>query len=317
MKITKEKTNRKTNRSNRERRAGRLASLCLAVMMAVGVMAVPAAVSADSTGSLSDTYVSLGADLSSGERATVLSLLGLTEDDLKSCTVINVTNQEEHQYLDSYLSSSVIGTRAISSVKVVNKDKGNGINVTTQNISYCTDTMYQNALATAGVKDADVVVAGPFSVSGTAGLVGAIKAYDEMTGKDTAEESVEAATQELVTTSDLGESLGDQETAGNLVGAVKDKVVGEGLDSEEEINDAIDETADQMNVDLTDEQKAQIAALMDKISGLDLDINTLKEQAKGLYDKLSALDVDLSSAQGFFAKIGSFFSGLWSKITGN
>ena len=147
--------------------------------------------------------------------------------------------------------------------------------------------------------------------------MGAIKAYDEMTGKDTAEESVEAATQELVTTSDLGESLGDQETAGNLVGAVKDKVVGDGLDSEEEINDAIDETADQMNVDLTDEQKAQIAALMDKISGLDLDINTLKEQAKGLYDKLSALDVDLSSAQGFFAKIGSFFSGLWSKITGN
>ena len=313
MKITK----KKTNRSNRKRRAGRFVALCMAVMMAAGVMAAPAAVSADSTGSLSDTYVSLGADLSSGERATVLSLLGLTEEDLKSCTVITVTNQEEHQYLDSYLSSSVIGTRAISSVKVVNKDKGNGISVTTQNISYCTDTMYQNALATAGVEDADVVVAGPFSVSGTAGLVGAIKAYDEMTGKDTAEESVEAATQELVTTSDLGESLGDQETAGNLVGAVKDKVVGEGLESEEEINNAIDETADQMNVDLTDDQKAQIAALMDKISGLDLDINTLKEQAKGLYDKLSALDVDLSSAQGFFAKIGSFFSGLWSKITGN
>ena len=88
-----------------KRRAGRIASMCLAVLMAAGIMAVPAAVSADSTGSLSGTYVSLGADLSSGERATVLSLLGLTEDDLKSCTVINVTNQEEHQYLDSYLSS--------------------------------------------------------------------------------------------------------------------------------------------------------------------------------------------------------------------
>ncbi len=310
-------TRKKTNRVNRKRRAGRLISLCTAVLMTAGLMAAPAAVSADSTGTLSDTYVSLGADLSSGERATVLSLLGLTEDDLKSCTVIKVTNQEEHQYLDSYLSSSVIGTRAISSVKVVNKDKGNGINVTTRNISYCTDTMYQNALATAGVEDADVIVAGPFNVSGTAGLVGAIKAYEEMTGKDTAEESVEAATQELVTTSDLGESLGDQETAGNLVGAVKDKVVGEGLDSEEEINNAIDETAEQMDVNLTDEQKAQIAALMDKISDLDLDIDTLKAQAKGLYDKLSALDVDLSSAQGFFAKIGNFFSGLWNKLFGN
>ena len=116
-------TRKKTNRVNRKRRAGRLISLCTAVLMTAGLMAAPAAVSADSTGTLSDTYVSLGADLSSGERATVLSLLGLTEDDLKSCTVIKVTNQEEHQYLDSYLSSSVIGTRAISSVKVVNKEK--------------------------------------------------------------------------------------------------------------------------------------------------------------------------------------------------
>ena len=137
-----------------------------------------------------------------------------------------------------------------------------------------------------------------------------------MTGEDTAEESVEAATQELVTTSDLGESLGDQEAAGNLVGAVKDKVVSEGLDSEEEINQAIDETASQMNISLTDEQKAQIAALMDKISDLDLDIDTLKEQAQGLYDKLADLDIDLGSAQGFFDKIGAFFSNLWAKLFG-
>lgn len=303
---------------NISKKTNKILTICLAVIMAVSVIAAPAAVSADSigSGSLSDTYVSLGADLSSGERATVLSLLGLTEDDLNSCTVINVTNQEEHEYLDSYLSSSVIGSRAISSVKVVNKEKGNGIQVLTQNISYCTDTMYQNALATAGLEDADVVVAGPFSVSGTAGLVGAIKAYDEMTGKDTAEESVEAATQELVTTSDLGESLGDQEAAGNLVGAVKDKVVSEGLDSEEEINEAIDETASQMDISLTEDQKAQIAALMDKISDLDLDIDALKAQAQGLYDKLADLNIDLSSAEGFFSKIGDFFSNLWNRLFG-
>ena len=69
---------KKVKKAGGKRRAGRIASMCLAVLMAAGIMAVPAAVSADSTGSLSDTYVSLGADLSSGERATVLSLLGLT-----------------------------------------------------------------------------------------------------------------------------------------------------------------------------------------------------------------------------------------------
>ena len=292
-------------------------SMALVAAMAAVMILSPAAVSADSTDeALSDTYVSLGANLTESERATVLGLLGLTEDDLQSCTVVQVTNQEEPEYLDEYLSSSVIGDRAISSVKVVNKDKGNGITVETRNISYCTETMYQNALATAGLEDAEVTVAGPFSVSGTAGLIGAIKAYDTMTGKDTAEESVEAATQELVTTSELGQSMGDQESAGTLVGAVKDKVVSEGLETEEEIRDAIEETADQMDISLTEDQIAKITELMDQIKDLDIDINALKEQAKGLYDKLESLDIDFSSAQGFFSRIGEFFSNLWDKIFG-
>ena len=50
----------------------------------------------------------------------------------------------------------MIGTRALSSVLIEKKDKGNGIKVTTSNITYCTTGMYQNALATAGVTDADV-----------------------------------------------------------------------------------------------------------------------------------------------------------------
>lgn len=286
-------------------------------MIAVMVLA-PAAVNADSeeNTSFSDTYVSLGASLTSSERATVLSLLGLTEDNLKSCTVIETTNQEEHEYLDAYISNRFIGNRALSSVKVVSKDDGNGIAVETHNITYCTETMYQNALATAGLKDAEVTVAGPFNVSGTAGLVGAIKAYDTMTGKDTAEESVEAATQELVTTSELGESMDNQDSAAALVGAVKDKVVSEGLSSEEEIRDAVEETADQMNLSLTEDQMAKIVDLMDQIKDLDLDIDVLKEQAKGLYDKLDSLGIKLSSADGFFSKIGNFFKGIWNGIFG-
>lgn len=79
-------------------------------------------------------YVSLGADLNANERATVLNLLGVTEDELKNYTVATVTNQDEHDYLDSYLDKSVIGTRALSSVLVEGKEEGNGINVTTKTL---------------------------------------------------------------------------------------------------------------------------------------------------------------------------------------
>ena len=65
--------------------------------------------------------------------------------------VYYTTNAEEHQYLDKYLSASVIGTNSLSSIKLTARDAGKGISISTKNISYCTVEMYQNALITAGV----------------------------------------------------------------------------------------------------------------------------------------------------------------------
>ncbi|MCC8151781.1 MAG: DUF1002 domain-containing protein, partial [Lachnospiraceae bacterium] len=71
-------------------------------------------------------YIALGADLSSDERATVLSLFGLTEEDLEDYDVVTVTNEQEHEYLDSYIESSTIVTRALSSVVVMEAESGSG-----------------------------------------------------------------------------------------------------------------------------------------------------------------------------------------------
>ena len=153
---------------------GKFLAAGLCVAMALSSVTVKA-------DSVDQKYLALGADLTVSQKKKVLELLDL--DDNSDYKVITVTNKDEHEYLDSYLSSRVIGTRALSSVTVEQKDDGNGVNVTTQNISYCTSGMYRNALITAGIKNADVKVAGPFKISGTAALVGVMKAYEEMTGK--------------------------------------------------------------------------------------------------------------------------------------
>ena len=67
--------------------------------------------------------------------------------------------------------------------------------------------MYKNALATAGIEDANVIVAGPFALSGTAALVGTFEAYEEMTGETLDESVVDAAMDELVTTGELEQSI--------------------------------------------------------------------------------------------------------------
>ena len=266
-------------------------------------------------------YLSLGADLTEEQRATVLNLLGVEESDLENYTVTEVTNEEEYEFLGSYLDASVIGSKALSSVKVVGKEDGYGIQVTTANISYCTEGMYQNALATAGVENAEVTVVGPFSISGTAALVGAMEAYEAMTGEVIDPELADGATNELVVTSELAENIGDSEKAEELIAAVKEIVSANEFNTEEEFNQAIDDVAAELNISLSDEDRQMIRELMEKLSKLDLDFETIKEQAGELYNRISNLDlseygITEESVSGFLGQIGNFFSKLLDKLKG-
>lgn len=252
-----------------------------------------------------EEYLALGADLSSKEKQTVLELLGVS--DTSSYTMINVTNKEEHEYLGDYLSSKVIGSRALSSVTVKKTDSGSGVNVTTENITYCTEGMYKNALVTAGIKDAEVKVAGPFKISGTAALVGVMKSYEEMTGKKIPEKSKDAATDELITTGEISESIG-KEDAEKLIADVKQKVAEDNLKTPSEIGEAIDESAKDLEINLSEADRQKIQELMDKISDLNLNVDQLKEQAKDVYNKLND--------SGFFEKVKNWFSGFVDTIKG-
>ena len=220
-------------------------------------------------------YVALGADLNSEQRATVLNLLGITESDLTHDTVVTVTNAEEHEYLDSYVSSSVIGSRALSSCKVLEEAQGHGITVEVHNITYVTPAMYENALATAGMKNASVVVAGPVPISGTAALVGAMKAYAQMHGTPISPDLIDTATDELVTTGELADSLGDSEEAAEIIAALKQVVAENDLKTDEDINNAIDEVAGKLEISLSEEDRQLILDLMEKLSTLDLDADTV------------------------------------------
>ena len=258
-------------------------------------------------------YIAFGADLNESQKAKVLEQFGLTEEELADYETVEVTNDEEHKYLDSYLDKSVIGTRALSSVKIEEGDAGSGIAVEANNISFCTEEMYTNALVTAGISDARVTVAAPFEISGTAALVGAMKAYGTMTGEEIDADSADAATNELVLTGELGESLG-KDKASEFVALLKDKVVSGELSTEEEILDAIAEAEKELGVDLEEGLKNRLVSLMQKIGDLDLDLDTLKDQAQGIYDKLKDLDIDLSGAEGILEKIGAFFQKLIEAI---
>ena len=280
----------------------------------------------------SDTVVALGADLSDSQRATVLSLMELTEADLKNCTVIYTTNAEEHQYLDSYIDPSIIGRRALTSVKMTKAAPGSGITVTTQNVNYCTTGMYRNALLTAGVEDRNVLIVSPFPTSGTAGLIGAVRAYEASSGSKVDDKALDGALNEIVTTGEISEQLEgvSNEDVEALVAWLKSMIATGKLDTSDEnsIRGTIKEGEDKFGVKLSDSEKDQIVSLLKKLDALGLNGTYLIDQAQNLYQKYGSdivnqaqtviddavKDAAGQAARSFFTSVKDSFTGFFTKL---
>jgi len=281
-------------------------------------------------------YLALGADLTQEQLATVLGLMGIQVADIANYNVIYITNADERQYLGNYVDASIIGTKSLSSVLVKPAEEGHGVIVSSKNINYCTTDMYRSALLTAGVKNADIIVAAPTPISGTAGLIGAVKAYEAMSGTQVAETAIDTAMNELVVTGELSTAVGNSDDAEELITYIKAQIAANDLETEEEIEAAVRKGVKDLNADLSEDEIQQIIDLMVKIKSLGIDFNLLAEQADDIYAKygdeirngtfdindLSVEDLGLgtivkNSVGNFFKNaadaIGGFFNSIFSK----
>lgn len=178
----------------------------LPIVLAVCLLASLGAVSAIDAG---ETRTVIGADLTDDQIKTVYKTFGIERGSVKELTV---TNQDERQYLSGVISDAQIGTKAISCISIEVLAAGKGMTVNTSHITYCTSQMYISALATAGIMDAKISVAAPFDVSGTAALTGIYKAYEDITGTKLDETAKAVSSQELATTAELAQAIGDYDS---------------------------------------------------------------------------------------------------------
>ncbi|MGO1468929.1 MAG: DUF1002 domain-containing protein [Tissierella sp.] len=260
----------------------------------------------------SDKVVTLAKDLDSDQREQILELFKVDEDNVK---IIEVNNQEEREYLEGVASEAQLGKITMSSAYVEILGEGSGIDVETYNISWVTKEMYANALATAGVKNAKVIAAAPFSVSGTGALTGILKAFEQATGQEISEEQKKVANEEVVRVGELGEEVG-QDKASELIKEVKEKIVEKDIKDPEEIKKIIIEISGNLDITLNDEQIQKIGNLMEKISKLELDTDNIKNQLKDigkkLDDTLKNNEEVKSILQRILDSIKSFFNSIFN-----
>ncbi|MED3647041.1 DUF1002 domain-containing protein [Halalkalibacterium halodurans] len=255
---------------------------CMTVMLAILLLVpslAPSVALADAV--TGEVIVTLGQDLSQEQRQQILNEMGV--DD--TVEIIYVTNAEEHQYLGDYISASQIGTRALSSSKITLTEPGTGLHVESNNIDRIADTMYANALVTAGVEDADIYVTAPFPVSGTAALTGLLKAYEVAADVTIPEEQKQVANEEMVKTSELAERVGVEE-ATELMNRIKEEIAANPVETEDELRDLIRRLAEELGITLTDEELNGLVSLFMRMKDLNIDWNKVQDGIQHVRDNL-------------------------------
>ncbi|CEH32302.1 Uncharacterized protein BN1090_A2_04821 [Aneurinibacillus migulanus] len=258
-----------------------------------------------------DTIVTYGHNLTPAQKEQIKGRFGAPS----GAQEITVTNQEEHKYLDGLLSKSVIGTRALSSAMIQVAEQGNGINVQTNNITWVSKAMYENALATAGVKDAIVKIDAPSPVSGTAALTGIMKAYETVTGTKIDENQKKVASEEMVTTAKIGDQIGDKEKAAELLTRLKAELAKQtGNMSDDQLREMIRNVANQMGLQLSDSEIESLVSILRKIQNLNIDWNKTLDQISSYKGQIQDFLNNNPEAKSLVQEILQFLKNLIDQI---
>ena len=256
--------------------------------------------------------VSIANDIDMTQREEMLEIFGVDESEVR---MITVTNQEERKYLEGIAPEEQIGNSTISSAYVQFFDNASGIEVETHNIRWVTESMYESALVTAGVKDAKIIAAAPFPVSGTGALTGIIKGFEAATGETISDEQKRVANEEMVTTGELGDEIGKDE-ATNLIVSIKEELVGKNIKDREDIKQIIINISGDLNINLSTNQVEDLTNLMEKINGLNLDTEQIKNQLQGIGNKLNELVNENEEVQGLLQRILDAIKDFFNSIFG-
>ena len=260
-----------------------------------------------------DARAVIGANLTEDQVAQVYDIFGIERG---SVTELTVTNAEERRYLEGLVDESIIGHNSISCVYVKVLDEGEGLTIGTQNLTWCTQEMFINALVTAGIYDAEIIVCAPFAVSGTAALTGIFKAYEDITGEEIDPLAKLAGTQELVITGELADEIGKVDAV-EIVNQLKLILNETSGMSDEELAVQIRAIAKDMNIALTDSQVSQLITLCRGLEKLDSDqlqqkVEQLQNTVKKLGEAHEKLTVITDFIKGVVEKVSEFFQKIFS-----
>ena len=158
-----------------------------------------------------DTIVSIGESNSPEQRDELLGYFGAEKNAKVDVITVDQTKDAMKDVIPDFNLSS-----AFSSAALTCSPLGDGLNVTTINITQITPAMYAMALVTAGVGDATLIVAAPATApaQGMTALTGIFKAWDRVNceSAQTTPKRQQLALRELAVTVEISTAIGEAQT---------------------------------------------------------------------------------------------------------
>ncbi|WP_010172897.1 DUF1002 domain-containing protein [Bacillus coahuilensis] len=256
--------------------------------------------------------VAYGGSLNENQLQQVKELLNVTDSSMVE--EITVTGED----LAKYIQGENRNANMYSSAKITRQEAEKGIEiiiVTPEDITEVTESMYANALITAGVEGAIIEVASPVTVSGHSALTGIYKAYD-VEGITLDADRMEVANEELTIATELVEGTGiDQEQVSELLTEIKKQIAEQNPATKEDVQKIVEEQLSKLNIELNEEDRQMLIDLFDKMRALEIDFGGMKDQlnelTKDIQDQLDQIiqnDTFWAEVKSFFQSIVDFFT---------
>ncbi len=221
--------------------------------------------------------ITIGESNTPEQREQLLEVFGADEND----EVITVTLADTVEAMDGIYDLTGIET-AYSSTALTCRELGDGLDVTTRNIQLVTPGLYAMALVTAGIGDAELIVAAPdglTAVQGQTALAGVFQTWDiaPCESGDTNPARQELALRQLTQTAEIGILVGSVPAATALVLEVQRILVIDEIEGEEAITVLLTEQEAAFGFLVPEPQRADLITLMTDLAAAEIEWSTFAE----------------------------------------
>jgi len=228
--------------------------------------------------------ITLGESLNDPQRQELLDYFKADPDD----DVRTVTFDDTVKAMQGIFDMSGFSPTAYSSTALECRVLGDGLDVTTRSIQTVTPAIYAMALVTAGIGDANLVVAAPNEITGVTGLTalaGVFQSWDSAPCEsgDTTKTRQRLALEELTLTVSIGQGLfaggvlDGIQRASVVVLETQKAIVIDDLTTNEQIDEALAAEEAKQAVSIPADQREKLADMFVRLAAEDIDWSTFAD----------------------------------------